>query len=344
MNGALEVISPGLHTSVQDLGRLGWQRMGVPVSGALDTESLRLANALVGNSPETAALEIFHHGPTLAVKAESIRVALAGGGLIEVLGDYRRTIPAWRSVRLHRDDVFEVGALQGTACCYLAVEGGLAISPCLGSRSTYARGSLGGFVGRALREGDLVPLVLAEAGGRADLELPRPPSPRRDQAIRVVLGPQEDRFTAKSVAAFLAAEYTVSTSADRMGMRLEGPSLKHKGKRYDIVSDAIVTGAIQVPGNGQPIVLLADHQTTGGYPKIATVISADLPAVGRRLPGDTIRFVAVDVDQAEQTRRAQETVLHDLFRTIKAVSAGKEVDLRSLYRLNLISGVVSAQE
>ncbi len=344
MSAALEVIAPGLHTSVQDLGRFGSQRMGVPVSGALDTVSLRLANLLVGNPPGAAALEILHHGPTLNVRAESVRIALASGGEVEVPGDYRRSIPACRSARIRRGEIFQVSALSRAACCYLAVEGGFAIAPCLGSLSTYARGSLGGFEGRALREGDLVPLALSEAGARAELELPRPLTGGRDQTIRVVLGPQHDHFTRQSVAAFLAADYTVSASADRMGIRLDGPSLRHNHKGYDIVSDAVATGAIQVPGTGQPIILLADHQTTGGYPKIATIISADLPIVGRRVPGDPIRFTTVNQQQAEQIRRAQEAELQELIRAVRPVPAGKDLDLDSLYRGNLISGVVSGDD
>jgi biotin-dependent carboxylase-like uncharacterized protein len=345
MKPALEVVAAGLHTSLQDLGRFGSQRIGVPVSGALDAVSLRLANALVGNSQDTAALEILYHGPTLAVHADSLRIALAGGGVqIEVLGDYRRSIPAWRSARLQRGEIFQVGALNHCACCYLAVEGGFAIAPWLGSRSTYTRGLLGGFEGRALREGDLVPLALSKAGVRAESELPSPPPDGRGQSIRVVLGPQHDYFTLKSLTTFLTSDYIVNASADRMGIRLDGPLLKHNRKGYDIASDAIVTGAIQVPGSGQPIILLADHQITGGYPKIATVISADLPILGRRAPGDTIRFTAVRPQRAEQIRREHEAALQELIRTIRPVPAGKDLDLESLYHQNLISGVISADD
>jgi len=344
MSAMLEVIAPGLHTSLQDLGRFGLQRIGVPVSGALDTVSLRLANILVGNPPGTAALEILHQGPTLKVHADSVRIALASRGEVEVLSDYRRSIPACRSVRLKRGEVLQIGAPGQSACVYLAVEGGFAVAPCLGSWSTYARGSLGGFQGRTLREGDLLPLALNDVSARAEIELPKPPEQGRERPIRVVLGPQDDHFLPESLATFLAANYTVSASVDRMGMRLDGPSLRHNNKGYDIVSDDVVTGAIQVPGTGQPIVLLADHQTTGGYPKIATVISADLPIIGRRAPGDTVRFRAVSASEAEQIRRAEEAALQDLIQSIRPVPPGKDLDLDSLYHRNLISGVVSGDD
>jgi len=161
-----------------------------------------------------------------------------------------------------------------------------------------------------------------------------------DQPIRVVLGPQQEYFTDAAIVALLDAEFRISPSADRMGMRLDGPLLELR-RGWDIVSDAIITGTIQVPGAGQPIVLLADHQTTGGYPKIATVISADLPVVGRRRPGDTLRFIAIGVEGAEELCRAEERRLADLVNALESVTRRPRIDLGSLYDGNLISGVVS---
>jgi allophanate hydrolase len=316
---ALEVLASGLHTTVQDHGRIGYQEIGVPASGPLDRISLNLANALVGNPPGTAALEMLLQGPTLKVMAESARTALVGCNAgIEMSSGDAGIIPAGRSVRLTRGEVFRIGALRDSVCAYLAIEGGLDIPPVLGSVSTYVRGAIGGFHGRRLQPGDVVPLKLAGVEIRAEHALSRPLDLALDQPIRVVLGPQADYFTDDAVKTFLSSDYRVSPQADRMGYRLEGLALAH-AKGYDIVSDGIVAGAIQVPGSGLPIVLMVDHQTIGGYPKIATVISADIPVVGRRRPGRSIRFVAVDVREAERLRGEQEAALRQAVENLVAV-------------------------
>ncbi len=341
MNAGLRVLDPGLHTTVQDLGRIGYQALGVPVSGALDGFALRLGNALVDNPPEKAALEILYSGPALEVAADSVRVAVAGiGAAMALEGERGHIVPAWQSASLLRGDVFRIILGAASMCAYLVVEGGIAVPSVLGSASTYLRAGLGGFEGRALRRGDLVPVAGAHASERAERHLPAPLA-TGDRPIRVILGPQRECFTEEAVAALLDAEFRVSTSADRMGMRLDGPMLHHRDG-WDIVSDAIATGAIQVPGSGQPILLLADHQTTGGYPKIATVISADLPVVGRRRPGDKLRFEAVTVAEAEQLARDEEQRLTALIASFEAVGGG--IDVGTLYAGNLISGVVSGRE
>jgi biotin-dependent carboxylase-like uncharacterized protein len=338
----LKVLAPGLHTTVQDLGRPGYQAIGVPPSGALDGLSLRLANALVGNDLGAPALEVLLSGPTLEVAAETVRVALVGADASLAI-DTSCIVTAGQSVTLLRGAVFQVVVGRRSACSYLAAEGGVAVPPVLGSASTYVRAAIGGIEGRALRRGDFVPLAVARAAKRAELRLPSPPPATGDQPIRVVLGPQQEYFTAAAVKALLGSEFSISQSADRMGMRLDGPLLRHRGG-WDIVSDAIPTGAIQVPGSGQPILLLADHQTTGGYPKIATVASADLPVVGRRRPGDALRFVAVTVEAAEELCRDAERQLAELLARFEPVADREGLDLGSLYAGNLISGVVSGLE
>ena len=345
MSPGLRVLSPGLHTTVQDLGRIGWQAAGVPVSGALDGISLRLANRLAGNAPGAAALEILFGGPSLEVAADSVRVALAGGGASLVLSrEPERRVAAWQSLTLRRGAVFRVAIGPEAVCAYLAVEGGIAVPMALGSRATYLRASLGGFEGRMLRQDDLLPLAIGQATERSELRLAAPPPSTAELPIRVVLGPQQDYFTEAAVAALLNAEFHVSPSADRMGMRLDGPLLRHR-RGWDIVSDAIATGAIQVPGSGQPILLLADHQTTGGYPKIATVVSADLPVVGRRRPGNALRFAAVGIEEAEQLARDEEQRLAALAAAFEPVPGdGLDLDLASLYAGNLISGVVTGRD
>jgi allophanate hydrolase len=340
MSAGLKVLAPGLHTTVQDLGRAGYQAIGVPVSGALDGVNLRLANALAGNPPGTPALEVLIRGPAFEIVADTVRVALAGAGASLVVSAERARVDAGQSVTLPRGEIIEIEAGRQSACCYLAVEGGVAVPLVLGSASTYVRAAMGGLDGRALRRGDFVPLALAGASDRPELRLPSPVPATGDQPIRVVLGPQQDFFTEKAVTALLDNEFRISHSADRMGMRLDGPLLQHR-RGWDIVSDAIMTGAIQVPGSGQPILLLADHQTTGGYPKIATVISCDLPVVGRRRPGDALRFVAVTVETAEALCRDAERRLTERVTRLGPVPERAGIDLGSLYDGNLISGVVS---
>ena len=340
MAAGLKVLAPGLHTTVQDLGRPGYQAFGVPVSGALDGFSLRLANALAGNPLGTPAIEILISGPAFEVVADTVRVALAGAGASLAIGPEKARVDTGQSVTLPRDEVIEVIAGPQSACCYLAIEGGIAVPLVLGSASTYVRAALGGLGGRALRQDDFVPLVMARASQRIELRLSSPMEATGDRPIRVVLGPQQEYFTEEAVAELLDAEFRISQSADRMGMRLDGPLLQ-QSRGWDIVSDANATGAIQVPGSGQPILLLADHQTTGGYPKIATVISADLPVVGRRRPGDTLRFVAVTVEAAEELCRAEERRLAELAERLEPAQDRPRVDIASLYDGNLISGVVS---
>jgi len=340
MTAGLKVLAPGLHTTVQDLGRPGYQAIGVPVSGALDGVSLRLANALVGNAPGTPALEVLLSGPTFEVAADTVRMALSGTGASLAIGAEKARVEARESVTVPRGEIVEIVVGRQSASCYFAVEGGIAVPMVLGSASTYVRAAFGGLDGRALQSGDVVPLAVARASKRAELRLSAPMRETGDQPIRVVLGPQQEYFTAEAVAILLDAEFRISPSADRMGMRLDGSLLElHRG--WDIVSDAIVTGAIQVPGSGQPILLLADHQTTGGYPKIATVISADLPVVGRRRPGDALRFVAVTVEAAEELCRAEDRRLAELVASLESVTQRPGIDLGSLYDGNLISGVVS---
>ncbi|HVH73471.1 MAG TPA: biotin-dependent carboxyltransferase family protein [Stellaceae bacterium] len=342
MTLGFKVLSPGLHTTVQDLGRVGQQRVGVPVSGALDGESLALANALVGNRPGMPALEILHQGPRFAVSAERVRIALAGdGAAIELASG--EIVPAWRSASLERGSEFSILAARGSVCAYLAVAGGIDAPLFLGSASTYVRGRFGGIEGRALRAGDIVPLTLDRTPEGPELRLPKPPSAGLGERVRVVLGPQREFFTEDAIAALLDGEFRVSQNADRMGMRLDGPRLAQKSG-WDIISDAIPTGAIQVPGSGQPILLLADHQTTGGYPKIACVVSADLARVGRCRPGDVLRFAAVEVEEAEALAREAAARLADLAASLEPCFDAAALDLGSLYRANLISGVVSARE
>ena len=340
----LKVLAPGLHTSVQDLGRIGYQAIGVPVSGALDGFGLRLANALTGNPHGMAALEILLSGPTFEIVADSARVALVGTGAnLSIRDKQPRMIPPGQSTMLRRGEVFEVVIGAQSAPCYLAVEGGIAVPLVLGSASTYVRARLGGLHGRPLEKQDVVPLAMARASERPELRVPRSLPAAGERPIRVVLGPQQEYFLPEAMTALLSAEFRVSNDYDRMGMRLEGPPLRHRGG-WDIISDAIATGSIQVPGSGQPIVLLADHQTTGGYPKIATVVSADFPAIARCRPGDKLRFVAVAAEAAENLCRRAEHRFAELIAANEPLAEPSAINHAPLFDENQISGVVSGLE
>jgi biotin-dependent carboxylase-like uncharacterized protein len=341
---ALRVVAPGLHTTLQDLGRRGFQDVGVPVSGPLDRVSLTLANALVGNPPDAAALEILAQGPTLEVLAHSVRLAIVGGnGGIDVLGDAELLVPAGESISLTRGMRLRSRSLGKVSCAYLALEGGFATNPVLRSRSTYTRGGFGGFGGRSLLAGDILPAFADAAKDGPERALPSLLDPGLEQPIRIVLGPQDDFFSEDAIEALLSSRYTISPQADRMGYRLEGAQLEHT-RGYNIVSDPIVAGSIQVPGSGQPIVLLADAQTTGGYPKIGTVISADLPVLGRRRPGDLVRFTAIALPEAEALRREQEAQVRGTIANLFEVKRGALLDAQALYETNLVSGMVDAFE
>lgn len=341
MTAALRILSPGLMTTLQDRGRHGYQRQGIPVSGAMDPVGLAAANLLVGNEAGTAALEISYQGPTFAIEADSVRFAYAGANAaVEVLseGAAPQRLAALQSHRLERGQTLRIGALSGGSVGYLAIEGGFDIPPFIGSLSTYVRGGLGGWKGRALAAGDALPLKRETVEAREEHMLPGldlAPA----QRIRVILGPQDDYISDEGIETFLSARYTVSSAADRMGLRLEGPALKH-AKGFNIVSDGIAPGAIQVPGTGTPIILMADRQTTGGYPKVAAVISADLPAVGRLTPGSIISFEAVSIETAETLRGELSTMMEGLAARLVPVARTAIIDEGKLLSCNLVSGVV----
>lgn len=338
MNDApqLHVTASGALASIQDLGRRGHRRIGVPWSGALDVQLMRVANALVGNPGEAPVVECFDGGQAFVARGGAVRVAAAGHAVLELeRAGERRAIPAWRSVRLDDGDVLRIRRLAHGRIAMLAIEG-LAVNPVLGSASTYARAALGGIDGRVLAAG--VQLTAGIPRNRVEQGLV-PPTPD-DGPIRVVLGPQADQFEPAALEALVGGAYRVTADADRMGVRLDGPPLRHKGS-HDIVSDATVPGSIQVPGNCQPIILLADSQTAGGYPKIATVISADCARVAGCPPGQVLRFAMVSVVEGEQLARAAEAATRALIASIRPM-AGSVLDETALARANLISGIVNA--
>jgi biotin-dependent carboxylase-like uncharacterized protein len=292
------------------------------------------------------ALEAAYVGPALAVEAEEVRLAFVGAdAMIELLSDAsavngRRMSPL-RSIRLRRGEVVRVGSLTGGAVLYIAVEGGFDIAPALGSVSTDTRGRFGGWQGRALIADDQLPLRNMQASNRDDCRIDELDLglPRR---LRVVLGPQHDYFPDRAISAFSGSDFSVSADTDRIGMRLKGPPIS-QAKEGAFTSDGTATGSIQVTGSGQLIVLLPDRQTTGGYPKIATIISADLPALGRLSIGSQIAFEPVTMEVAQSLRREMLTVIAALHDKLKPVPHTRGELSARLRASNLISGVIDGR-
>lgn len=298
MSAELVVLDCAPATSIQDAGRAGFQRQGLSPSGPMDALALAAANVLLGNAPGAAAIEFALGGGRLRAAGGAVRLALAGA-------PFRLRIDG-EPLSDHRSFVLGEGAeleilppREGLFAC-LAVAGGIAVPEALGSRSLHRRAAIGGTGGRPLCAGDRLPVASAE--GARDLALPAlgldPGEP-----VRVVLGPQDDAFASEGIETLLGSAFTVSARADRMGLTLDGPAIAHGPDGFNIVSDATAFGSIQVPGHGRPIVLMADRQTTGGYPKIATVISADLRRIAQRRPGEEVRFRAVPLAEAVAAAR-----------------------------------------
>jgi len=303
----IEVLQPGVQTSVQDLGRPGWRHLGVSAGGAVDGDALALANALLGNAADAAALELWQ-GP--------VRLRLHGQGWLALTGaDFGATLagrplrPGWRAP-WRQDEVLELAPrpAQG-ACAYLAVAGGLTVPRRLGGWGTDLAGAWGGWHGRALRAGDLLPHGVAARAlaGRRGVT-----PPEWHDTLRALPGPEHDsHFNADAQAAFWAATWRVSPQSNRMAARLQGPVLARQ-RPDDLPSHGVLPGVVQVPGGGQPIALRADAQTTGGYPRIAVVIAADLPALAQRPPGAPLRFERVDAATARQAWVEHEAVQRGL--------------------------------
>ena len=297
------VVAPGPLATIQDMGRAGYQRYGVSGSGAVDGYALALGNLLVGNERGAAALEVTLGGAEFEVLQDTA-FAVTGGDLGATLVGV--PLPMWQTVRADAGGHLAfAGPVLGLRA-YLCVAGGFDTPPALGSRATHVGSELGGFEGRALQAGDQLPF------GEPASSPPARRVPARlipdygdDITLRVVGGPQEDAFTADGLRIFYASTYTVTDRSDRMGARLDGAAIEAVDGRYDIVSDAVPRGSVQIPGDGKPIILLADRQTTGGYAKIGVVAAADLPLVAQAAPGTAIRFVRIGVEEAEAAAREQ---------------------------------------
>lgn len=289
------VLTPGSFTTVQDRGRIGYQHMGIPVSGALDSFSCRVANLLVGNAEDCAVLESTIIGPQLSVLREA-DIALTGGEMDAKLN--YKPIENWKTIRIVPGDVLTFQQVRSGCRGYLAVTGGIDVPDVMGSKSTYFGGKIGGFDGRPLKKGDIL-----RRGNGYLLDTPRY-LPQRwiprypDQlTLRAVVGPQDDHFD-EGVETLFRSAFLVTPKADRMGYRLQGPPITHRqGVPISIISEPTMPGGIQVPADGQPIILFVE-QTVGGYSKIATVISTDLSKLAQAVPGDSLRFERVNLEVA----------------------------------------------
>ncbi|HTK03045.1 MAG TPA: biotin-dependent carboxyltransferase family protein [Bordetella sp.] len=315
----IRVLKPGALSQLQDLGRYGHQRFGVPVNGVMDEWAHRLANILVGNPEDTATLECTLTGPTLRFMHDRL-IALSGADFQARVEDM--PVPLNQPLLVRAGATLSFGERRRGARVYLAVRGGFDVPVVMDSRSTFLRGGYGGFQGRALARGDTLPLCAADAGYPGATRLlvqcgtpfvsaalfDPPISTGALDALRVMPAAQWDAFTDDARTAFRDQAYTIDSRSDRMGYRLNGPGLALE-RPMEVVSEAVAFGTVQVPPDGNPIVLMADRQSAGGYPKIAYVASVDLPLLAQALPGDTVRFSVITLDQAQALYLEREDTL-----------------------------------
>ena len=308
---SITILNPGLLTTVQDFGRIGYQQFGVPVSGVVDPRAMGIANILVDNPEDEAVLECTMLGPQIRFNAPNA-IAITGGDLGPTIDN--QSIPNYAAIRVEAGQVLRFAGLRSGCRAYIAFAGGLDIAPVMGSRSTYMKAKIGGFEGRKLQQDDVIKFRKPNPDLRGlNIRHISPEFvPRLEYKLRVVLGPQDDMFTEHGIETFLSESYVVTPEFDRMGCRLDGEIIEHKGESGDIISDGIAFGAIQVPTAGKPIIMLSDRQTTGGYTKIANVISADFRILAQLKAGDRVRFAQVSVAAAQDALLTQRAALKTL--------------------------------
>lgn len=304
----IKILNPGLLTTIQDLGRWGFQNVGMTVAGAMDHYSLKVANLLVGNKIDEACIEASFLGPEIEFNTDDI-ISITGADMSPKING--APVNMWEAVSVKRGDILKFQGAKSGVRTYIAFGRTLDVPVIMGSKSTFLRGKLGGFNGRKLAKGDEIKLGSEMKSKLYALPEKYIPKYSKTQEIRVVLGPQKDYFDDDAINTFLSSEYKITNEADRMGYRLEGEKIKHI-ETPDIISDGIVFGSIQVPGHGSPIVMMADRQTTGGYTKIATVISQDLEKLAQMGAGGSIRFKEVSVEEAQNLFAARETLYKEI--------------------------------
>ncbi len=315
MKAKLIVEKAGLFTTVQDFGRYGYQQFGVPVSGAMDKYALQVANLLVGNPRGEASLEITLPGFSTRI-TEDCQIALAGADLGAVLGG--RQLSPWRSAIAREGEVLSFNEIKSGTRAYLAVAGGFKLPEVMGSKSTYVRGKLGGLEGRQLKKGDELEIINTnQSSCPAVCEVPHEYKREytNEVTVRCVPGPQDEFFPQQELEKFFNSQYTITQQSDRMGYRLEGPAIKHKGD-FNIITEGLTLGAVQIIGDGKPIVMMADHHSAGGYSKIAHVITVDMHFLAQMKPGDKVSFQKIDVEEAQMLLGDQEEKLKKLERQL----------------------------
>lgn len=335
---SIQVSKPGVLSTLQDLGRFGYQRFGVVVGGAMDEWSHRVANLLVGNLEREATLEITLVGPSLKFQ-ETTLIAICGGDVSPRIGE--RAVPQGRPVLVRAGGQLDFGRRESGVRAYLAVHGGFDVAPVMNSKGTYLRGAFGGLNGRALRKGDEIPI----GAGNAERTFPQlaqmllenadpfatPGDPllpplalpgNLPQTVRVMAGPQWPAFTEETQTQFLASEFRISPQSDRMGFRIDGPKLALR-EPLEMISEAVAFGTIQVPPDGNPIILMADRQTIGGYPKIAHVASVDLPVLAQMMPQHGVRFALISLEEAQRLYLAREAGIDRIRQTVERLTQGE---------------------
>ena len=316
----LLIQAPGPLTSVQDLGRWGYQAIGMPVSGAMDAPALIRGNILLGNPDNAAALEMTMTGPTVLFKEGNGAIAITGANLQPKLNGQK--ISNWTVINVKAGDVLTWGGPCGSGLrAYLCVSGGIDVPVVMGSRSTYMKAGIGGLEGRKLAQND--ELSTGQQGGfNAGVSCPENLrlDYSADKPLRTVLGPQDDYIKPEGIKTFFSTEYKISPSSDRMGTRLQSDSIIEHVKGPDIVSDAIPMGAVQIPGQGVPIVMMADRQTTGGYVKIGVVHALDVARLSQFLPGSAVRFSEITQEQGIEISKSEAQALNSLRDYVKNFS------------------------
>lgn len=311
----ITVINPGILTTIQDSGRYGFQELGVPVSGAMDDLSFRLANILVGNNPKEAVLEATYFGPTLKFDT-SVIIAITGADMSPKVDGV--DVPMYESFMVKKDQTLSFGKLREGIRTYIAFGGAIDVALVNNSKSTHTKIKMGGYEGRAIKAKDILKLRVNKIAS-VGKKLPEKYRPKisKFNVIRAVLGPQDDYFTDKGIHdLFCSGGFMISKEFDRMGIRLLGSKLAHK-EGADIISDGTVFGSIQVPANGEPIILMADRQTTGGYTKIATVISPDLPKLAQMQFLDKLVFQKIGIEQAQDLTCKYEENFNNIIEELK---------------------------
>lgn len=306
----IEIITPGLLTTVQDFGRVGVMKNGFTQNGAMDRYSMTVANRLCGNCDSAPVIEMTVLGVTARFTQDTV-ICVSGADFGAKIND--KPIKRNKAYKINKGDILSMGAAKSGMRAYLAVAGGIVGEYVFGSASTNLKFAFGGHFGKKLQSGDVLSIGTGAfpLGDIDKWEIPESEY-SKDAQLRVVLGPQNEMFTDEDIRLFLSQEYEVNAQSDRMGIRLSGEPLKSKNG-MDIISDGIVFGSVQVPNSGEPIILMADHQTTGGYAKIATVISVDLPRASQLSAGNTVRFKSVTVEEAEQEAKKQKRFFDNLY-------------------------------